>query len=193
MGGKDAHGNHKIPQPKICLVFRGKGGQYYDEERTKYDPRVHVMFQHKAWFDDALCLEYANIILPNELNGKHSKPFPKLLFMDNLSGQVTPAFRKSAKKLSNADCHYLPSGCTDEVQVVDAGVGRAIKLRAMHTHDQRLVNDKEFFARWVAGFSASEKRIYVTELVAEAWEYVCQMMDFHRLGQLAKDWLFDDC
>jgi hypothetical protein len=41
-------------QPRITIVFRGKGGKYYDKERSKYHKGVDVLFQPKVRFNMSL-------------------------------------------------------------------------------------------------------------------------------------------
>lgn len=48
-----------------------------------------------------------------------------VLLLDNLSGQTTAAF-KDALKRHKAKRHLLPSGVTDELQLIDDGIGVAV-------------------------------------------------------------------
>lgn len=54
-------------QPRLQLVFAGTGKRISKEEQDKWDPRVRVTFQKKAWMDDTMCREWAVIEAPNIL------------------------------------------------------------------------------------------------------------------------------
>ena len=51
-----------------------------------------------------------------------------ILFADNMNGQTTGELKKQLKEGCNTLLWLLPPGCTDEVQTVDAGYGRLVKL-----------------------------------------------------------------
>ncbi|CAB1106944.1 unnamed protein product [Ectocarpus sp. CCAP 1310/34] len=53
-----------------------------------------------------------------------------ILIMDNLHAQTTDEFKEYLAKECNTLAWYGPSECTDEVQPVDAGAGRFIKVEA---------------------------------------------------------------
>ena len=42
-------------QPRLCICFRGTGARISDEETQQYHPDVIVMWQPKAWYDNATC------------------------------------------------------------------------------------------------------------------------------------------
>ena len=68
----------------------------------------------------------------------------------------------------------MPPGKTDYFQPVDAGAGNHLKKNVAKLLDERLENDIEFQERWCAGrISASECRILLTKLVAQAFEEMC--------------------
>ena len=47
-------------QPRIALIFRGKGA-VYDREKGRYDQRVDVYFQPKAWADRPISVAWLKI------------------------------------------------------------------------------------------------------------------------------------
>ena len=59
---------------------------------------------------------------------------------DNLHGQTT---RTHLTNLARNRCkrHLLPANTTDELQLVDAGVGHALKTEMAHLHDNWLSKD----------------------------------------------------
>lgn len=74
--------------------------------------------------------------------------------------------------------HILEPGCTDLIQLVDCGVGRAWKQKVSEVVDNWMLASPDRISLWVDGFSASEKRILMTKWAAEAWELVCRTFDF---------------
>ena len=92
----------------------------------QHDKRVYVQWQAKAWYDDAASLEYVSTYESVEL--AKLGPGRKLKFLDNLGSQTTDKYVETTSIECNADCHFLPGGLTSELQVVDAGPGRELKL-----------------------------------------------------------------
>lgn len=77
--------------PHWELAFRGTGKKISNEERLQYDPDVRVKFQKKAFYDDALCLDFATTTMQDH-HLKYHKDEDTLCVLDNLSGHKTPAF-----------------------------------------------------------------------------------------------------
>eukprot|EP00966_Prymnesium_polylepis_P075178 1744006-Prymnesium_polylepis.1 len=106
--------------------------------------------------------------------------------LDNLHGHTTEAHLAN---LAGNHCkrHLLPGNTTDELQLIDAGVGHALKSEMAHLHDEWLSKDDNL-ELWTAAtdFPAWRKRALVTWLAAQAWERVCSRFDFEaaaaRLG-----------
>ena len=79
---------------------------------------------------------------------------------DNLHGQTT---RKHLVNLARNRCkrHLLPSNTTDELQLVDAGVGHALKTEMAHLHDNWLAQDSNLEA-WTSNLPMWRKRVLIT-------------------------------
>lgn len=79
------------------------------------------------------------------------------------------------------------AGVTSEIQLIDDGVGYAVKNEMGHALDRWLEEDNNL-QRWTAAPGAGdgqalamwEKRVLVTHLVAAAWEKVCATFDFEK-------------
>ena len=103
------------------------------------------------------------------------------MFLDNLTGHTTEEFRD---KLAQCNCtvHLLKSNCTDEIQVIDAGIGKATKDK-MSALCANWLEDDTNMEKWQTGkISPSERRVLLTNWLAEAWENVCSSFDFEKLG-----------
>jgi hypothetical protein len=184
-----ANGSPDLPrhgQARLLVIFRGTGKRISPEERAAWHPDVWVRFQKKAWADEALCEDYAlmemaDITAAARLAGRES-----VAIFDNLHGQTTPTHLANlARNLCKR--HLLPSNTTDELQLVDAGVGHALKTEMAHLHDGWLSTDDNL-ELWTTAtnFPAWRKRALVTWLAAQAWENICLRFDFEaaatRLG-----------
>ena len=123
------------------------------------------------------CLQWAEDIFPTAVD----KYAANILFCDNLSHQITEEFKAVLKK-SNTTLHLLKGNCTDEIQVIDCGIGKQTKVKMAECCESWLEDD-ENLDKWVSGkITASECRILLTKWFAEAWEEVGKSTDFERLG-----------
>ena len=107
-----------------------------------------------------------------------------VLILDNLSGQTTERHRKNLAK-HKCKRHLLPAGVTDELQLIDDGVGYALKNEMGHLHDKWLMQPGNL-EQWTAegtDFPMWKKRVLVTNLAAQAWENLCGRFDFERAAQ----------
>ena len=121
-----------------------------------------MQFQPKAWYDEVTCVDWAAKLWSEDVKEVDGA---NLVFLDNLDGQTKPAFMAAMKEACNSFPHFLTAECTDELQVVDGGVGREIKRKATKLIEQKLLEDTEFFRKWThEGLSASEKRVFVTHI-----------------------------
>ena len=169
-------------QPKLCIYFRGKGLRISVEERAAYDPDVVVQFQPKAWYDSALCnkwvLDYAIAEIPKSVLKAGQR---HLILGDNLAGQTkksNPTFAKLLDKHCSATFWNLLAGCTDEIQVVDAGFGALVKRLAEQVQTEWFDVD-ENWAEWTAStLSASRRRVLMTIWYGEAYRRACASYDF---------------
>lgn len=115
-----------------------------------------------------------------------------MFIVDNLSGQTTEQFRLELKK-HKAKRHLLPTGVTDELQLIDDGVGVAVKNEMGNLFDLWAM-EYDHLERWVADgqppdaergggpqpMAMWEKRVLITRLAAQAWENVCSRFDFEK-------------
>ena len=60
-----------------------------------------------------------------------------VLFCDNLGSQARDKFVEKLQQ-HNVFCHFLPAGCTDLLQLVDAGIGSAVKAYMNTYYDEWL-------------------------------------------------------
>ena len=169
--------SNSAQQPKATIIFRGKGLRIKQQERQSWDKAVNVLFQSKAWADNGICLHWATTIFPEAVNAKYAN----VLFCDNLSHQTTPEFADALQK-TNTTVHLLKGNCTDEIQVIDCGIGKKTKS-LMATQCDSWLEDDANLERWVSGkVSASERRILLTKWLATAWVEVCATTNFEKLG-----------
>jgi hypothetical protein len=104
-----------------------------------------------------------------------------LVLCDNLNSQTVktnPQFSKLLDKMCNADVWNLLPGNTDEIQVVDHGLGASVKREAEQVQSEWLQNEDNW-AEWTSGrLSASRRRVLSTLWYGEAYDIVCRKFKF---------------
>ncbi|CAB1118359.1 unnamed protein product [Ectocarpus sp. CCAP 1310/34] len=91
-----------------------------------------------------------------------------ILIMDNLHAQTTDEFKECFAKHFNTLAWYGPSECTDEVQPVDAGAGRFLKVEIGRQMDTWLEQSGNL-ERWeTASLTASDRRVLVIQWMGAA-------------------------
>ena len=83
-----------------------------------------------------------------------------MVILDNLSGQTTERHKRNLYK-NKCKRHLLPGGMTDELQLIDDGVGYALKHEMGALHDAWLMEEGNL-ELWTAegkGFPAWKKRV----------------------------------
>eukprot|EP00903_Cladosiphon_okamuranus_P021062 g19348.t1 len=160
---------------KCAIIFRGKGTGISKVEKAAYDKRVVVFFQPKAWADNNFCMQWLERCFRPSLMAASGGKVPDeqtVLLADNLHGQTSEKFREYLYKECNTLLWLLPAGCTDELQPVDAGMGRRMKTGMGRQLDSWLEHG-ENLQQWEDGtLTASERRVLMTRWVAEVIEEI---------------------
>ena len=92
-----------------------------------------------------------------------------MLFEDNLDSQKQPGYISLLKDWS-VDDHKLPPNETDQVQPIDRGLGRQVKIYLGQLMDEWL-DDDENLAKWEENkLTASDRRILLAN-----WYYKATM------------------
>jgi hypothetical protein len=118
-------------QPAPCILFRGKGN-ISEVERAAYPAGLVVLWQDKAWVDRPLALEWAEDVIKPFVEAERKAGVAEtstryLLFQDNLDAQKQPDYIKLLSDWG-VDDHKLPPNETDQVQPIDRGLGRQVKM-----------------------------------------------------------------
>ena len=143
------------------------------------------MYQPQAWFDDDTCVAWALQESKLVLENCDAVGANVMWTFDGLSGQRCDRFREWMTKLG-VTLHILEPGCTDMIQLVDCGVGRALKDGVSNRMEGWLMASEDNATKWVDGFTASEKRVMMTKWAADAWEDMCTgsaRFDFEGAGR----------
>lgn len=77
-------------------------------------------------------------------------------------------------------CMHDRSGVTSEIQLIDDGVGYAVKNEMGHALDRWLEEDENLTLWTSSTFPMWRKRALITCLAAQAWEHVCSRFDFEK-------------
>lgn len=135
-------------------------------EKSQWAKDVDVYFQPKAWADTDFCVRWALCSFSKMVDKRRQS----VLFCDNLGSQTSEEFLKILKR-TNTKLHLLEKNCTDELQVIDAGIGKSIKTIMGDLLDEWLGESDENLSRWTGGLvPAWERRVLMTQLVSQAWK-----------------------
>jgi hypothetical protein len=155
-------------QDGVCyveLIARGKGQRLSQVEKAGWHPLVSpVLFQKCAWVDRPTMLIIAKkfCIKKRERHGNRRV----LLFADNLDAHCWEEVLNEFAR-ANVLVVFVVPGCTDAIQPIDAGIGRSIRIYIGQELDTWLmINDN--LDKWEKGFTASERRVMMTNLLARA-------------------------
>jgi hypothetical protein len=123
---------HVAPQPAPCIVFRGTGKQISQAEKDAYPSELVVLWQPKAWVDRLVARDWVSkIIKPlveaDRKAGVANENSRYLLIQDNLDAQCQPEYLEMLRNLG-VDDHKVPPNKTDQVQPIDRGFGRLLKV-----------------------------------------------------------------
>ena len=165
---------------RISVIFRGTGKRISPVEEAAYHKNVDVFFQENAWADQKFCMEWAQ--RPNRKNlmrGRGHLPQERpILLMDNLHAQTTDAFKEFLSEHCNTLASYFPANNTDEVQPVDAGVGRMLKVEVGKQLDIWL-GQADNLEKWESNkLTASDRRVLITQWVGPAMNIVDNRPDY---------------
>jgi len=155
------------------MIFRGKEEsktQARERETLRYDTRVVVSFNSKAYATTATILRWLLKQLLPELGG-----LPSLLIMDLLRSHRAKPVKKLLKK-NDVTLSLVPAGCTGIVQPVDISFNRPFKDMLKEEIDKEFEGaDNNIDPDNIMGSSAvGEMRVMMTRCVSAAWERFCR-------------------
>ena len=165
---------------RISVIFRGTGKRISPVEKDAYHKNVDVFFQENAWADQKFCMEWAQRSYRKSLmRGRSHLPQERsILLMDNLHAQTTDAFKEFLSERCNTLAWYFPANNTDEVQPVDAGVGRMLKVEVGRQLDIWL-GQADNLEKWESNkLTASDRRVLITQWVGPAMDIVDNRPDY---------------
>ena len=136
-----------------AVIFRGKGN-ISEKERNAYDKRMHVYWQQNAWMDGAVAQSWVK----NTFAPTVAKSHENVLFLDNLSCQMTEEFHSVCRELASTVVYPLPPDETDKCQPMDQGVGNLIK-ELMGKELDKYLEKADNLNKWQSSLSAGERRI----------------------------------
>ena len=99
-----------------------------------------------------------------------------VLFADVLDLQTTETFMKILRK-NDTKRHLGVNNATDITQLVDMGLGKALKVRIGVLQDEWLAEDKNDVL-WAGVFPMWKKRVVITQIAGQAWDELCHTFYF---------------
>jgi hypothetical protein len=167
---------------KPGVVFRGQGLVLTDWEKSQYPDSVRVYFQPKAWVDTPVM----TCIVDDFLEDLEDVDGEVMYGLDNLGAHHNTAIK--AKLAANGVIPvFTPSQCTDVVAPVDHHIGAWMKQCMSYLYERELELNLN---RWEdGGLSAAERRIFIVNWVACAWESLKTKAEFIRQAFVTTGWL----
>ena len=156
-------------QPKLSIIFRGKGKRISADEKLAWHPDIDVLWQDNAWLDQYICLKWFEETFEPFVKKEGLKKF--VLLLDNLTGQMQDAFKQAVAKSKGLLWYGLPDA-TDLWQPVDAGYAACLKSLISIKH-RNWLDIEDNAERWFGDekpYSAKERRILITQWAGKAWE-----------------------
>ena len=156
-------------QPRIAVIFKGKGKRISAVEKEAWDPDIDIYFQPNGWGGVVFCTEWAKVTLKPAVQGKHHFFLLFFALFKNLEGEQNPKFKDAVSSCGGIVWYGL-ANATDNRQPVDAGYGQRLEGKKKQEFFTWL-DDDENCERWYgqAMFTASEKRILITKWVEDAY------------------------
>ena len=110
------------------------------------------------------------------------KDCPVVVFCDNLDAHCWDEVLDECTRAKVLVVFVVPPGCIDAMQPIDAGIGRCIRIYHIGQvlDAWRMVNEN--LEKWESGFTASERRVLMANLLVEAATKVLQQDDSLRVG-----------
>ena len=149
---------------KPAIVFTGKGNLSIFE-KEQYDKGVDVFYQPSAWMDTEVNMQWVKQTL---VPGIGKDKDDKVIFVDNVGFQQSKTFHQACRNEINASVYMLPENHTDEIQPVDAGCGKMMKVK-IAAEMERWLEEEHNLEKWHDKLSARDRRILMTKWTAEAW------------------------
>ena len=120
-------------QPRITVIFLGKGKRMRPDEKAVWHLDVNVLWQENAWTDATVSVKWVNTTLKTVVENlkKH------VLLVDNLTARQTDDFKKAVSDLKGVACYRLKNA-TDLGQVVDAEIAQRLKVLTGNSYEKWL-------------------------------------------------------
>jgi len=93
-------------------IFKGK------KQPELREVGVFVRAQVKAWMDEAMMLEWIDLVWEPATEGQRA-----MLILDSFSAHITPAVKQRLKEINTVPV-VIPGGCTSKVQPLDVSLNK---------------------------------------------------------------------
>lgn len=158
------------PRVRPTIIFRGQGKRVSKTEKDAWDSRVCVMFQEKAWCDEAIMKAWIDREWSNTFTNPHNPcSSGKILVADVHTAQQTEAVKTALGKYKT-ELVNVPPGCTSRVQPLDVSVNKPFKEEVKRQHEKHMSDNLQLYTE--SKLSAWQRRVLLTKWVAEAWKEI---------------------
>ena len=158
------------PRVRPTIIFRGQGKRVSKTEKDAWDSRVCVMFQEKAWCDEAIMKAWIDREWSNTFTNPHNPcSSGKILVADVHTAQQTEAVKTALGKYKT-ELVNVPPGCTSRVQPLDVSVNKPFKEEVKRQHEKHMSDNLQLYTE--SKLSAWQRRVLLTKWVREAWKEI---------------------
>ena len=158
------------PRVRTTIIFRGQGKRVSKTEKDAWDSRVCVMFQEKAWCDEAIMKAWVNREWSNILTNPHNPSSTgKILVADVHTAQQTEAV-KTALGHYKSKLVNVPPGCTSRVQPLNVSINKPFKEEVKRQQEKHMSDNLQLYTE--GKLSAWKRRVLLTKWVGEAWQEI---------------------
>jgi hypothetical protein len=151
-------------QGYTVLVCKGKLQKKKQFEMLAWNKDVPVWFQNNTWADRVAMIFFAKGFVEHKKK-KHGD-LRVLLICDNLKPHLNPEVKRIMSE-ATVFLFCLPPNITEALQPIDAAFGRSLDLAVGKLLDQWLMQE-ENLALWKGKMSAAQRRVLMSNLLAEA-------------------------
>ena len=158
------------PRVRPTIIFRGQGKRVSKTEKDAWDSRVCVMFQEKAWCDEAIMKAWIDREWSNTFTNPHDPcSSGKILVADVHTAQQTEALKTALLKYKT-ELVNVPPRCTSWVQPLDVSVNKPFKEEVKRHHEKHMSDNLQLYTE--SKLSAWQRCVLLTKWVAEAWKEI---------------------
>jgi hypothetical protein len=147
------------------IIFKGQPGKAVAKETCHFTKDCKYVCQKNAWTDEAVMLEWVEVVLKPYVKTCPRGIIPYLL-LDKYGCHYQGTVAQRIEELG-VEWDIIPGGCTGLIQPIDVGIGKPTKCRLRNRMEDYLI-DKDDGSL----VTPKEMRKMISEFVAQSWNEI---------------------